>query len=82
MIILRLFISSPVNWLTGKKLLPAVTGKKKFTSNKIKCLFSPIFAYISLEMQVFSREFIVAVYKKPIKGCVFARTLIFVLGGA
>ena len=76
---LRFFILSPVNWLTGKKLLPAVTGKKKFTSNKIKCL---IFAYISLEMQVFSREFIVAVYKKPIKGCVFARTLIFVLGGA
>ena len=79
---LRLFISSPVNWLTGKKLLLAVTGKKKFTGNKIKCLFSPIFAYISLEMQVFSRKFIVAVYKKPIKGCVFARTLIFVLGGA
>ena len=31
---LRLLISLPVNWFTGKKLLPAVTGKLRFTGKK------------------------------------------------
>ena len=32
---LRLFISVPVNWFTGKKLLLTVTGNKSFTGNKL-----------------------------------------------